>query len=39
VISRGRRTATAEARPVDANGTLIAHATSTFLLFPMTPDG
>ena len=39
VISRGRRTATAEARLVDAHGTLIAHATSTCLLFPMTAGG
>ena len=39
VISRGRRIATAEARLVDARGTLIAHATSTCLLFPMTAEG
>ena len=38
VIARGRRTATAEARITDARGTLIAHATSTCLLFEL-PTG
>jgi uncharacterized protein (TIGR00369 family) len=38
VIARGRRTATAEARLTDARGALIAHATSTCLLFPMAAD-
>ena len=38
VIARGRRTATAEARITDARGALIAHATSTCLLFEM-PTG
>jgi uncharacterized protein (TIGR00369 family) len=33
VLSRGRRTALAEARMTDAAGRLVAHATSTCLLF------
>ncbi|TDD30102.1 PaaI family thioesterase [Kribbella turkmenica] len=33
VISRGRRTAVAEARLYDERGTLLAHATSTCLIF------
>ena len=33
VIQRGRRTALAEARVVDAQGRLIAHATSTCMIF------
>jgi uncharacterized protein (TIGR00369 family) len=36
VISSGRRTALAEARLTDAGGRLIAHATSTCLLFDIT---
>jgi uncharacterized protein (TIGR00369 family) len=35
LLHRGRRTATSEARLVDANGTLLAHATCTCLLFPL----
>jgi uncharacterized protein (TIGR00369 family) len=35
VIARGSRTATAQARLVDGNNRLLAHATSTCLLFPM----
>ena len=35
VLARGARTATAQARLVDANDRLIAHATSTCLLFPI----
>jgi uncharacterized protein (TIGR00369 family) len=35
VLSRGSRTATAQARLVDRAGRLIAHATSTCLLFPL----
>ncbi len=35
VISRGSRTALAEARLTDARGKLLAHATSTCLLFPI----
>lgn len=38
VIARGARTATAEARLVDAKGRLLAHATSTCLLFPIGGD-
>ena len=33
IISRGRRTAAAEARLYDERGTLLAHATSTCLIF------
>lgn len=33
IISRGRRTAAAEARLLDERGTLLAHATSTCLIF------
>jgi acyl-coenzyme A thioesterase PaaI-like protein len=33
VLSKGRRTALAEARLTDAAGRLVAHATSTCLLF------
>jgi len=36
VIARGRRTATAEARITDGRGALIAHATSTCLLFEIS---
>ncbi|MET7710145.1 PaaI family thioesterase [Micromonospora sp. NPDC005413] len=36
VLQSGRRTALAEARITDANARLIAHATSTCLLFPLT---
>ncbi|MEW2385310.1 PaaI family thioesterase [Micromonospora sp. NPDC047707] len=35
VLQRGRRTALAEARLTDTRGRLIAHATSTCLLFPV----
>jgi uncharacterized protein (TIGR00369 family) len=35
VLHRGRRTATSEARLVDAAGKLLAHGTCTCLLFPM----
>ncbi|MEH0828203.1 MULTISPECIES: PaaI family thioesterase [unclassified Micromonospora] len=35
VLQRGRRTALAEARLTDAQGRLIAHATSSCLLFPL----
>ena len=33
VLHRGGRTAVAEATLVDAGGTLLAHATSTLMLF------
>ncbi|WP_432980602.1 PaaI family thioesterase [Dactylosporangium sp. CA-233914] len=36
VISKGRRTALAEARITDARGGLVAHATSTCMLFGLT---
>lgn len=35
VLQRGRRTALAEARLTDGGGRLVAHATSTCLLFPI----
>ena len=35
VLSRGSRTALAQARLTDADGRLLAHATSTCLLFPV----
>ena len=35
LVHRGRRTATSEARLVDADGRLLAHATCTCLLFPV----
>ncbi|PSK63667.1 hypothetical protein B0E53_04397 [Micromonospora sp. MH33] len=35
VLQSGRRTALAEARLTDAKGRLIAHATSSCLLFPL----
>jgi uncharacterized protein (TIGR00369 family) len=35
IISRGRRTAVAEARLLDERGALLAHATSTCLLFDL----
>jgi uncharacterized protein (TIGR00369 family) len=35
IVSRSRRTAVAEARLTDARGTLVAHATSTCLLFDL----
>jgi uncharacterized protein (TIGR00369 family) len=35
VVSRGSRTALAEARLTDARGRLLAHATSTCLIFPL----
>jgi uncharacterized protein (TIGR00369 family) len=38
VISRGRTTALAEARLTDAAGRLMAHATSTCLIFEMPAD-
>jgi acyl-coenzyme A thioesterase PaaI-like protein len=31
----GRRAATAEGRVVDASGTLLAHGTTTCLIFPL----
>ncbi|MFR9775199.1 PaaI family thioesterase [Micromonospora sp. MS34] len=37
VLQRGRRTALAEARLTDAQNRLVAHATSTCLLLPLTP--
>jgi uncharacterized protein (TIGR00369 family) len=36
VVSRGRRTALAEARLTDAAGRLAAHATSSCLIFPLS---
>jgi uncharacterized protein (TIGR00369 family) len=36
VLSKGRRTALAEARITDAKGALIAHATSTCMLFDLS---
>jgi uncharacterized protein (TIGR00369 family) len=39
VISRGSRTALAQARLTDEKGTLLAHATSTCLLFPLDTAG
>ena len=36
VLSKGRRTALAEARITDAKGSLIAHATSTCMLFDLS---
>jgi uncharacterized protein (TIGR00369 family) len=35
VLSRGRRSALAQARLTDAKGALVAHATSTCLIFPI----
>jgi len=35
IVSRGRRTAVAEARLIDERGTLLAHATSTCMLFDL----
>jgi uncharacterized protein (TIGR00369 family) len=35
LLHRGRRTATSQARLVDADGRLLAHATCTCLLFPL----
>ena len=37
VLNAGSRTATAEGRLVDARDRLLAHATSTCLLFPISP--
>jgi uncharacterized protein (TIGR00369 family) len=39
VLSRGSRTALAEARLTDQEGRLLAHATSTCLLFAIAPTG
>lgn len=39
VLSRGRTTALAEARMTGPSGKLIAHATSSCLIFDMPPDG
>jgi uncharacterized protein (TIGR00369 family) len=39
VLSRGSRTATAEARLLDGAGRLLAHATSTCMLFPLQAPG
>jgi uncharacterized protein (TIGR00369 family) len=38
VLSIGKRAATAEARIVDQEGRLCAHATSTCLIFPIDPE-
>jgi uncharacterized protein (TIGR00369 family) len=38
VLQRGRRTALAEARLIDKAGRLVAHATSTCLVFPLDGD-
>ncbi|MFJ3667097.1 PaaI family thioesterase [Streptomyces sp. NPDC090106] len=38
VVSRGRQTALAEARLVDENDRLLAHATSSCMLFPVPPS-
>ncbi len=37
VVARGNRTATAEARLTDEQDRLLAHATSTCLLFALPP--
>ncbi|MEU9506321.1 PaaI family thioesterase [Micromonospora sp. NPDC048170] len=37
VLQRGRRTSLAEAKLLDAQSRLVAHATSTCLLYPLTP--
>ncbi|MGX1274257.1 PaaI family thioesterase [Streptomyces phaeoluteigriseus] len=37
VVNKGRQTALAEAQLVDATGRLLAHATSSCLLFPIPP--
>lgn len=37
VVNRGRQTALAEARLVDAEDRLLAHATSSCLIFPVPP--
>lgn len=39
VLNRGRTTALAEARITDAAGRLVAHATSTCLIFEVPPSG
>jgi uncharacterized protein (TIGR00369 family) len=39
VLNAGRRVATAEARIADAKGRLIAHATTTCLVFPIGGEG
>ena len=39
VLQRGRRTALAEARLTDAAGRLVAHATSSCLIFPIEATG
>jgi uncharacterized protein (TIGR00369 family) len=39
IINRGRRTAAAESRLLDERGTLLAHATSTCLLFDLPTVG
>ena len=38
VVSRGRRTALAEARLIDTEERLLAHATSSCMLFPVSAD-
>ena len=38
VVSRGRQTALAEARLIDTEERLLAHATSSCMLFPVTAD-
>jgi uncharacterized protein (TIGR00369 family) len=35
ILSRGRRGAVAEGRLTDSRGTLLAHATTTCLIFPL----
>lgn len=35
ILHRGRRTATAEGRLIDAEGKLFAHATTTCMIFPL----
>jgi uncharacterized protein (TIGR00369 family) len=37
VLNRGRRTALAQAEIIDADGRLLAHATSSCLIFPVPP--
>ena len=39
IVSRGRRIAVAEARLTDERGTLLAHATSTCMLFELNGSG
>ncbi|MET7455764.1 PaaI family thioesterase [Streptomyces sp. NPDC005574] len=39
VLNRGRQTALAQAQLVDEDGRLLAHATSSIMLIPLTADG